>query len=58
MGLDATQVRVIRYNEDVDRVNQHLFTTNSNETYLETALKAIPYDGYGIFSLYIFNKAL
>lgn len=58
MGLDATQVRVIRYNEDVDRVNQHLFTTNSNETYLETALKSIPYDGYGIFSLYIFNKAL
>ena len=58
MGLDATQVRVIRYNEDVDRVNQHLFTTNSNETYLETALKSIPYDGYGIFSSYIFNKAL
>ena len=58
MGVAATQVRVIRYNEDVDRVNQHLFSTNSNETYLETALKSIPYNGYGIFLLYIFNKSL
>ena len=47
-----TQAFVMRYNENVDELNQLVLNNNENKQEIHNALVTIPYNGKGLFYAY------